>query len=896
MKKPDKRKTKDKNKGVTTAKNISRKNQKVNFPIVGIGASAGGLEAIELFLQNVPEKSNMAFVIVQHLDPTHKGIMVELVQRSTSMKVMQVKDRTQIQANCVYIIPPNKNMSILHGILHLLDMLSPRGFRLPIDFFFRSLADDQQENSIGVILSGMGSDGTLGLRAIKEHAGTVFVQEPSNAKFDGMPRSAIDAGLADVIAKVEELPSKIIAINRHTPRITKLNLSGEGKTSSSLDKILILLRSQTRHDFSLYKKSTVYRRVERRMSIHQIDKIATYVHLLQENPNELEFLFKELLIGVTSFFRDPEMWEDLKNKVIIPIIKKNKQNSMLRAWIPGCSTGEEAYSLVVIFREAIKKLKAASNTTLQIFATDLDHDAIIKAREGLFPPNIAADVSPERLSGFFVEKENGYQIINSVRDMVIFAQQNIIMDPPFTKLDILCCRNLLIYFTTELQKKLIPLFHYALNPDGILVLGNAETIGSFSALFKPVKSKSKIYERLNSGILTEPVIFPSAYTPASTAVAQNQKPSKPVTNIQTLADQVLLQQFSPAAALVNEKGDIFYIAGRTGKYLEPAAGKVNWNIFAMARPGLKYELSNAFQNVLRKKVAAKIKNISFGTKDETQVIDLTIQPINEPEVLKGMVMITFTDVTPEYPQVKSKVKKHHSGASGSRVKELEQELEKARYDVQAINEEMQTSQEELKSTNEELQSTNEEIQSTNEELTTSKEEMQSMNEELQTVNKELQAHVDELSRTNNDMKNLLDSTDIATLFLDNSLNVRRFTNRTTEITKLIQSDVGRPITDIASELIYPEIEADVKKVLRTLISLEKEIPASGGQWYLVRILPYRTLENTIDGVVITYTDITVMKNLESELRKTQSELETRFKKQSKELDKTKNDLRIEKLR
>jgi len=809
---------------------------------------------------------------------------------------MQVKDRTQIQANCVYIIPPNKNMSILHGILHLLDMLSPRGFRLPIDFFFRSLADDQQENSIGVILSGMGSDGTLGLRAIKEHAGTVFVQEPSNAKFDGMPRSAIDAGLADVIAKVEELPSKIIAINRHTPRITKLNLSGEGKTSSSLDKILILLRSQTRHDFSLYKKSTVYRRVERRMSIHQIDKIATYVHLLQENPNELEFLFKELLIGVTSFFRDPEMWEDLKNKVIIPIIKKNKQNSMLRAWIPGCSTGEEAYSLAVIFREAIKKLKAASNTTLQIFATDLDHDAIIKAREGLFPPNIAADVSPERLSRFFVEKENGYQIINSVRDMVIFAQQNIIMDPPFTKLDILCCRNLLIYFTTELQKKLIPLFHYALNPDGILVLGNAETIGSFSALFKPVKSKSKIYERLNSGILTEPVIFPSAYTPASTAVAQNQKPSKPVTNIQTLADQVLLQQFSPAAALVNEKGDIFYIAGRTGKYLEPAAGKVNWNIFAMARPGLKYELSNAFQNVLRKKVAAKIKNISFGTKDETQVIDLTIQPINEPEVLKGMVMITFTDVTPEYPQVKSKVKKHHSGASGSRVKELEQELEKARYDVQAINEEMQTSQEELKSTNEELQSTNEEIQSTNEELTTSKEEMQSMNEELQTVNKELQAHVDELSRTNNDMKNLLDSTDIATLFLDNSLNVRRFTNRTTEITKLIQSDVGRPITDIASELIYPEIEADVKKVLRTLISLEKEIPASGGQWYLVRILPYRTLENTIDGVVITYTDITVMKNLESELRKTQSELETRFKKQSKELDKTKNDLRIEKLR
>ena len=479
--------------------------------------------------------------------------------------------------------------------------------------------------------------------------------------------------------------------------------------------------------------------------------------------------------------------------------------------------------------------------------------------------------------------------------MVIFAQQNIIMDPPFTKLDILCCRNLLIYFTTELQKKLIPLFHYTLNPDGILVLGNAETIGSFSALFKPIESKSKIYKRLNSGILTEPVLFPSAFTSAmSPAAAKNQKSTKPATNIQMLADQVLLQQFSPAAVLVNEKGDIFYITGRTGKYLEPAAGKVNWNVFAMAHPGIRSELSTAFQNVVRKKVAAKIKNISFGTKVEPHVIDLTIQPINEPEALKGMFMITFSDVMPEYQQVKSIVKKHQSGESGSRVKELELELDKARYDVQAINEEMQTSQEELKSTNEELQSTNEEIQSTNEELTTSKEEMQSMNEELQTVNRELQAHVDELSRTNNDMKNLLDSTDIATLFLDNSLNVRRFTSRTTELTKLIQSDVGRPITDIASDLIYSELETDVKNVLRNLISIEKEIPADDGQWYLVRILPYRTFENTIDGVVITYTNISVMKNLESELRKIQSQLETKVKTQGKELEQAKDDLRVEK--
>ena len=489
------------------------------FPIVGIGASAGGLEALELFLGKVPEGSGMAFVIVQHLDPTHKGIMAELLQRATAMQVIQVKDRTRVQPDCVYVIPPNKDMSILHGVLHLLAPVAPRGLRLPIDFFFRSLADDRQDQSIGVILSGMGSDGTLGLRAIKEKAGVVFVQEPASAKFDGMPRSAIDAGLADVVAPVEELPGKIIAYLQHVPLIARPGLAQEDKAQSGLEKVVILLRAQTGHDFSLYKKTTVYRRIERRMGIHQIDRIATYVRFLQENPQELELLFKELLIGVTSFFRDPAAWEQLKEEVIPALLAGRPPSQALRAWVPGCSTGEEAYSLAIVFKEALEQLKPARNISLQIFATDLDRDAIEKAREGVFPANIAADVSPERLSRFFVQVERGYQVGKSIREMVIFAPQNVIMDPPFTKLDILSCRNLLIYLTPELQKKLLPLFHYSLNPGGFLFLGSAETIGDFTDLFAPLEGKARLYRRLDSALRAEPVEFPASFVSARTGRA-----------------------------------------------------------------------------------------------------------------------------------------------------------------------------------------------------------------------------------------------------------------------------------------------------------------------------------------------------------------------------------------
>ncbi|NPU86580.1 MAG: PAS domain-containing protein [Syntrophaceae bacterium] len=852
------------------------------FPIVGIGASAGGLEALELFLGNVPEKSGMAFVIVQHLDPTHKGIMVELLQRSTPLPVVQIRDRMRVQPDHVYVIPPNRDLSILHGVLHLLDPSAPRGLRLPIDFFFRSLADELQDRCIGVILSGMGSDGTLGLRAMKEKAGGVFVQDPASAKFDGMPSSAIEAGLADIVAPVAELPGRIIAYLKHAPFISRTDRPLEEKAQSALEKVFILLRTQTGHDFSLYKKSTVYRRIERRMGLHQIDRITTYVRFLRENPHETELLFKELLIGVTSFFRDPAAWEQLIRKFLPELLAARPGGGLIRAWVPGCSTGEEAYSLAIAFRESIKQVEAAWSFSLQVFATDLDKDAIDKARTAAYPANIAADLSPERLRRFFLKEERGYRVGKEIRETVVFAPQNVIMDPPFTKLDILICRNLLIYLAPELQKKLLPLFHYSLNPGGVLFLGSAETIGTFIDLFTPLDNKARIYRKIDSTIGAGPVEFPSSFFSAVPNAPEPLATQKPIPNLQVLADRMLLSKYTPAAALTSDKGDILYISGRTGKYLEPAAGKANWNIFAMAREGLRYELTAAFQKVLRLRDTVTLTGVQVENNGGVQMVDVTLQPITEPGALQGMVMVVFTDVP--VPIVKAVPgKRPRTSVRSARLVELERELEQTRHDLQTTREEMQTSQEELKSSYEELQSTNEELQSTNEELTTSKEEMQSMNEELQTVNNEMQAKVDELSRAANDMKNLFDSTEIATLFLDDALNVRRFSRRTSQIIKLIPGDAGRPITDIASDMVYSGLTEDAQEVLQTLVPIEKTLAASNGRWFLVRIMPYRTLENRIDGVVITFTDITVSKKLEAELRKTQAALEKQIGEQNAEL-------------
>ena len=826
------------------------------------------------FFEHVPAGTGIAYVIIQHLDPTQKGMMPELLQRATTMMVVQVKDRTKVRPDCVYVIPPNSDMSLLHGSLHLLPPTAPRGLRLPIDFFFRSLAEDQHERSVGVILSGMGSDGTLGLRAIKEKGGIVLVQDPDSAKFDSMPRSAVEAGLADFVAPAEELPDKLIAYSRHLPRMGKPDLHFDGKTQGALEKIVILLRSHTGHDFTLYRRSTLHRRVERRMAVHKVGKIGVYIRYLQANPQELDILFKELLIGVTSFFRDPAAWQQLAKRALPALFAGRAAAGSLRAWVAGCSTGEEAYSLAIVLSEALKQIKSASHIAIQIYATDLDREAIDKARQGLFPENIAADVSSARLTRFFVKQEGGYRVNKEIRAMVVFAPQNLIMDPPFTKLDILCCRNLLIYLTPELQKKIFPLFHYSLNPRGVLFLGSAESVGGSAKLFTPLALKERIFRRSESVLQGKQLDFPAGTLPPQPGrtVAPLAR-RRVVSSLQSLADQLVLARFSPPAVLVNDQGDILYVSGRTGSYLEPAAGKANWNIIAMAREGLRYELAGALQKSRMKKCVVTVQGIKVGSGADSRLVDIMVQEIEEPEELSGMMLIVFSDaVIPADAKPVGERGKTTGRSAGHR--DLERELQRAREEVQAGHEEMQTSQEELKSMNEELQSSNEELQSTNEELTTSKEEMQSLNEELQTVNVELQSKLDELSGANNDMKNLLNSTDIATVFLDNELRVRRFTLQAQTIINLIPSDVGRPITDLASDLLYPELETDAHEVLRTLVFSERSISTKDKRWFTVRVMPYRTMDNRINGVVITYADITAAKKVEAGLRARQSEMAT----------------------
>jgi chemotaxis methyl-accepting protein methylase len=723
------------------------------FYVVGMGGSAGALEAFEQFFHNIPATSGLGFVVVPHLDPTHKGVMPELLQRFTSMKVHQAKDGMAVQPNTVYVIPPNRDMAILHGNLQLLEPSAPRGLRLPIDFFFRHLAEDRKELSIGVILSGMGSDGTLGLKAIKEQMGMAMVQEPASAKYDGMPRSALETGLADFVAPADALPEKLLGYVRHFSKFRSQELPAvEKKTQSALQKVLLLLRGRTGNDFSQYKKNTVLRRIDRRMSVHQINSMARYVTYLQDTPQEIDLLFKELLIGVTNFFREPEAFARLKEQSILPLLRQREGAGTIRVWVPACASGEEAYSIALLFRECMDR-EPALNVKVLIYATDIDKVAIAFARQGLYPANIAADVSPERLQRFFLKEELRYRIRKEIREMMVFAPQNIITDPPFTKLDLLCCRNVMIYLTPELQKKLLPLFHYALNPGGFLFLGASETVGGYNDLFAPVDAKWKIFRRRESlSALTALPEFPS---PAVSGEGVRFRRPEPFLTAgpESLADAVerlIVESVSPPVVIINEKGDLQYSTQRTGKYLEPPVGRANLNIFEMAREGLRVELSVAVRQAVSQGTPVQVKRLAVKTNGDIQTVDLTVKPLGDVEALRGLLMIVLEERPPEPRRNRSKAGQATDAGKDAAIVALEKDLQYTREHLQTTIEEMETSQEELKSTNEELQSTNEELQSTNEELTTSKEELQSLNEELMTVNAELQTKNDELALANND--------------------------------------------------------------------------------------------------------------------------------------------------
>lgn len=829
------------------------------FPIIGVGCSAGGLEALEAFFSDVPPDCGMAFVVVQHLDPHHRSSLPELLGRAAKLPVQEVKNRMKVRPNRIYVAPPNHDLTLLHDRLHLLDPAPPHGLRLSVDFFLRTLAEERKERAIGVILSGMGSDGMIGLRAIKERGGLTLVQDLHEAKFNGMPKSAVDAGLADIVAPAAALPGRIAAYVRQPVRVPGVESMGPS-AHSALEKIVILLRDRCGADFSEYKSTTLYRRIERRTVLHQKRSIAAYVRFLRENPQELDLLFKELLIGVTNFFRDPAVWDTLRDVAFPALFARHCGGVNLRAWVPACSSGEEAYSFAICFREALTKHKPEGRFTLQIYATDIDADAIDKARRGLYPSDIAADVSAERLARFFVSDEGGWRIGKEIRDMVVFAPQNIISDPPFTKLDLLSCRNLLIYFGAALQKKLLPLFHYALNRDGLLLLGSAETVGGFTDLFETVDGKARLFRRVEQPSSPVKLELPvgQAPVPGFTAAAKTLTSRD---SLEHLTDQLIQQRFAPPAVLVNGEGDILYISGRTGKWLEPAAGKVNINIHAMAREGLREALTGVIRNAQRQSEPIRLNGLKVGSNGGTTVVDVLVQGFTQPESLRGRVLIVFFS----QPAPLSRARGARNVGAGV-ASPYALELQQLREALQVAHAEMQTSIEEYKSSNEELQSMNEELQSTNEELTTSKEELQSLNEELQTVNAELQSKVDELTGLRNDMTNLLNSTEIATIFLDNAMNLRRFTAHATHLFKLIPGDVGRPLSDIVSDLDYPDMRRDAHEVLRTLVFHEQEALTRDERWYRVRIMPYRTLENLIDGVVITFIDITEIKRLEARLR------------------------------
>ncbi len=827
------------------------------------------MAAIEAFLQNVSIDSGLAYIVVQHLDPTQKAVLVQLLQKVTQLQVQEVTSSMVIEPNHVYVIPPNKELSIAEGRLMLRPPSEPRGLRLPINVLFSSMAQSLGSQAIGVVLSGMGSDGTQGLRAIQAVGGLTLVQEPASAQFDAMPTSAIAAQCVDIVAKPDEMPSRIALTlsQQDTQMRTRAHEDVPAGLPTTLQTIIDLIQQRTRHDFSLYKPSTVTRRVERRMAIHGLASLKAYGDFLSQNPQEIDLLFKELLIGVTSFFRDPAVWQHLRDVTLPDLLNRRGAQTQFRAWVIGCSTGEEAYSLAMAFAEVRQRMPQHFYCSLQIFASDLSPDAIATARTARYPLSAAETLQPDQVKDFFTQQDSALSINKAIRDMVLFAQHDVVLDPPFTKLDILCCRNVLIYFDAKLQKRLLPLFHYSLKPGGVMLLGSSETAGPFNTLFDPLEPKLRLYQRKEQNDGGRSQFLLRSFPPLSASSKDIAVPSLPsaaplADSLQTAADRVLLQVHAPPAVVVNHVGDIVYISGRTGKYLEPAAGKANWNFHAMVRESLRHPIAEALKQAVAQGETVHLHGLQVAGVDVKALptyVDVTVQALQEPAALRDMTMIVFK----EQAQPAGRRRRSQTGEAEAAYTA---ELQRYTHEVQALREEARTTKEDLQSANEELQSTNEELQSTNEELTTSKEEMQSMNEELQTVNAEMQAKLDDLALAQSDMKSLLNSTDIAMLFLDQDLNVRRYTDRTTKIINLRESDIGRPLSDLTTTLDYPDLHSDAQNTLQTLVFSEKQIQTQDHRWFSVRIMPYRRLDNVIDGAVITFVDITATKQLEARLR------------------------------
>jgi two-component system CheB/CheR fusion protein len=820
------------------------------FPIVGIGASAGGLEALTQLLAHLPATSGAAFVVVQHLDPSHDSILTEILQRGSPMPVTQVEDQMPVVPDHVYVIPPNRDLAVFHDTLQLSAPAEQRGQRMPIDSFFRSLAEDKGADAIGIILSGTGTDGTLGLRAILGAGGLSLVQDPSTAKYDGMPKSAIEAGYASQVLAPDQMHQAL-------PPLAPLPRAPLHVGRQDLNRVFRLLRSGTGHDFSQYKKSTIDRRIERRMMLHKIESVEVYARYLQDQPAELLTLFRELLINVTCFFRDPEAFELIKTEILPPLLAGKGEGDTLRLWVAGCASGEEAYSMAILLRELMDA--ADHELHIQLYATDLDDEAIAFARAGLYLPNIVQDVSPERLRRFFTKEEAGFRVRKEIRDMVVFAVQSVIKDPPFTRLDMLSCRNLLIYLEPELQDRLIPTFHYALKPGGVLFLSPSESISKHTELFEAINRKWKLYRSLTSPassrtVLSSGLSWTHDGVPPEMPETEHRPKEPPIAE---MARRMLMQSFAPAAVVTDMQGDILYVHGDTGKFLRLAPGKPRNNVIEMACAGLQLELREAVRLASGQGQATMNRGLNIKTaQGHAESVNLSVQLMPDPERGHSVLLVSFQEQPNAAPGQAGREPRSEHPAEAAMIDELERELTYAKASMNAALEDQQASNEELKSANEELQTTNEELQSTNEELETSKEELQSVNEELVTVNSELQTKIEQMACMQDDMKNLLENVRIGTIFLDRQMHIRRFTRDAASVYRLVASDVGRSLADIRSHLQDDDLLVDAQTVLDSLIPVEREVCTLSGTWYVARIRPYRTVDNVIDGVVLTFSDVT----------------------------------------
>ena len=844
-----------------------KKKEGSSFPIVAIGASAGGLEALEAFFDHMPSETGTAFVIIQHLAPKGKSMLGEILKKHTSMIILDMQDGMRAEPDHLYLNPPGKDIAILQSVFFLEDPLVAHGLRRPIDHFFRSLAQDRREKAICIILSGTGSDGTLGLKAIKEVGGLAMVQDVEQAKYSGMPASALTTELVDYVLPVEKMPGELISYLKHPymkgPRTIEAK---ESQFAGYSQKILVLIRSATGNDFSGYKPKTIRRRIERRMALHKIQSISDYHRFVQGSPEEVKLLFQELLIGVTQFFRDPAAFEALSEKVIPKILEQKSSHSPVRIWVPGCSSGEEALSLAMLFVEAIEE--RGEHHELQIFATDLDSNAIARARKAEYPEAIAADVSEERLKRFFTRKDSLYRVKTEIREKIVYAIQNLVSDPPFSKLDFISCRNVLIYMDGALQKKIVPILHFTLNQNGYLFLGTSEAVGSFSSLFSTLDSKWKIFKvkKDSAAPLRALELAVGQEGPASSDFGR-MKEKFGKESAQEAVDRLIVSQYAPATVLINEKCEALYLRGPTNRYLELPTGEISLNLLKIARQDLSHKLAAALHKAMSERVPVTVEKVSVKQDEHIRTVDITVRPFGESDGTSPLFVVIFEEIIPPKPARRRKKKVPPSEEKHPQVLELEGELQLTKENLQATIEEFETANEELKSSNEEMQSTNEEMQSTNEELVTAREELQSTNEELVTVNSELQNKVEELTRINDDINNLFASTEIGTIFLDNHLLIKRFTPAMKKLFNLIPSDVGRSLRDITSKIAFDKIFENAASVLETLQACEKEVRTEEGKWFSMRILPYRTRDNLIEGVVVTFVDLTESKRFERELKR-----------------------------